>query len=339
MNKTKISITKKLSQPTFIEVCAGCGGMSSGLIEAGFSALLLNEIDKTCCETLKTNHPGVKVDCGSMADLDLTSYHPDLLVGGIPCQSFSLAGKRQGLNDTKGRGQLVFEFGRLIDECTPKAFMIENVKGLTTHDKGETFKTIISFLKTCGGGNYNIYHDVLNAVDYNVPQKRERLIIVGIRTDISKIFQFPKKHPKKLVLRDVLYNVPPSDGFKYPDSKKRIMDMVPPGGCWVDLPEAIQVEYMAGSYGASGGQRGVARRLSMDEPSLTLTTSPMQKQTERCHPLETRPLDVREYARIQTFPDSFVFHGSVASKYRQIGNAVPIQLAKAVGLAVLNTIK
>jgi DNA (cytosine-5)-methyltransferase 1 len=129
-------------------------------------------------------------------------------------------------------------------------------------------------------------------------------------------------------LRDVLKNVPESIGVKYPQSKIDIMNLVKPGGCWVDLPEDIKKSYMGEkTLQAGGGKRGMARRLSMDEQCLTLTTSPCQKQTERCHPVETRPLNVREYARIQTFPDSYVFEGSMMNQYKQIGNAVPVKLA------------
>lgn len=113
-----------------------------------------------------------------------------------------------------------------------------------------------------------------------------------------------------------------------------MLSLVPQGGCWVDLPEKIQKEYMGKSFESSGGKRGIARRLSMDAPSLTLTTSPSQKQTERCHPLETRPLNIREYALIQTFPVNYDFTGSIASQYRQIGNAVPVKLAESIAESV-----
>ena len=113
------------------------------------------------------------------------------------------------------------------------------------------------------------------------------------------------------------------------------MSFVPQGGYWRDLPDEIQREYMKGSYHLSGGKTGVARRLSWDEPSLTLTCAPAQKQTERCHPEETRPLTVREYARIQTFPDNWEFCGSQTSQYKQIGNAVPVNFAHAIGLSLV----
>lgn len=331
MSKISFKFKLKPKAPTFIEVCAGCGGMSTGLMEAGFKPLLLNDNDPICCKTLEANHPGIHIVCESMSKLSLTAYAPDLLVGGMPCQSFSQAGKREGLKDD--RGQLILEFKRLIDECKPKAFLIENVKGLVTHEKGATLKHIIAYLQT--GNKYTIKYEVLNAVDYSVPQKRERLIIVGIRSDITKKYDYPVIHPQKLVLSDVLSNVPTSDGYSYPQSKKIVLDLVPPGGCWVDLPNDIQISYMGASYDSGGGKRGIARRMAMTEACLTLTTSPMQKQTERCHPTETRPFTIREYARIQTFPDTFIFCGSMAKQYKQIGNAVPVQLAKAIGQSII----
>ena len=149
---------------------------------------------------------------------------------------------------------------------------------------------------------------------------------------------------KDALLAGELYDTdcPESVGQKYPPRKEEILDMVPPGGCWVDLPEEVQKEYMQKSYLLGGGKTGMARRLSWDLPSLTLTCSPAQKQTERCHPSETRPLTVREYARIQTFPDDWEFHGSTSGQYRQIGNAVPVNLAATMGrrlIALLNSME
>jgi len=320
---------------TFIEVCAGCGGLSSGFIEAGFKPLLLNDIDKTCCETLRLNHPNIDVVCDSMVNLDLTPYKDkvDLLMGGLSCQSFSISGKRRGLKDE--RGNLMLEFSRLISETNPKIFLIENVKGLLNHNKGKTLATIIANFPK----NYRVNYQLLNAVDYEVPQKRERVFIVGVRDNIKEKFLFPSKIDKKILLKDVLPKCPNTDGgYTYSTEKAKIMHQVPQGGCWVDLPDKVAKKYMKDSYYSEGGRRGILKRLNMLESSLTLTTSPMQKQTERCHPLEDRPLNVREYARIQTFPDTYNFAGSIAAKYRQIGNAVPIRLAYHVAKEVMKII-
>jgi DNA (cytosine-5)-methyltransferase 1 len=316
--------------PTFIEVCSGCGGLSSGFIEAGFTPLLINEIDKTFCKTLRKNHPGVNIVEGSMVDLNLAQYKNkvDVLQGGVPCQAFSQAGERKGLSDP--RGKLIVHFNKLINDCEPKMFLVENVKGLTTHNKGETFSDILKLFEN--DGKYKVYHKVLNAKDYDVPQKRERVIIVGVLSTIEKVFTYPEKSKNSVFLKDVLIDVPPSSGTTYPQHKADIMKLIPQGGCWINLPPDIQKTYMGEKCLASGGgKRGIARRLSMNEQCLTLTTSPCQKQTERCHPIETRPLNIREYARIQTFPDTYTFEGGISNQYKQIGNAVPVKLAFAIG--------
>jgi len=317
--------------PNFIEVCAGCGGLSLGFINQGFTPIFLNDNDKNCCKTLKRNHPDINVIEKSMVDLneELDDIEElDLLMGGVPCQAFSQAGKRMGLEDE--RGDLIIKFADLIERLRPKVFLIENVKGLITHNNGETFTTIIERLNC--NGDYEIYHKVLNANNYGVPQKRERVFIVG--TYLNKDFIFPNEKDYKPVLRDVLEDCPPSQGVTYSENKREIMEMVPEGGCWVDLPINIQQEYLGASYYSGGGKRGIARRLSMDEPCLTLTTNPSQKQTERCHPTETRPLQIREYARIQTFPDNFIFEGGINSIYKQIGNAVPVKLAEEMAISI-----
>ena len=324
---------------TFIEVFAGCGGLSTGLEKAGITPLLLVDNDATCVETLKANHtnPQTVVECKSVKDLHLHSYKDrvDLLAGGVPCQAFSQAGLRKGLEDD--RGNLFYDFIRLIDECEPKVFLIENVVGLTTHDNGNTFASILDLLRstTTNRLQYHIQHQIMNALDYGVAQKRKRVIIIGVRADLAAIpYQFPPPLQHRPTLRDALANCPPSEGMRYPQKKIDVMRLVPPGGCWVDLPDDVKRAYMGKSMESGGGKRGIARRISWDEPCLTLTTSPCQKQTERCHPVETRPFTVREYARIQSFPDSYVFKGSMASMYRQIGNAVPVELGYHIGLSI-----
>lgn len=131
------------------------------------------------------------------------------------------------------------------------------------------------------------------------------------------------------------YDVPVSHGAKYPKSKIEVLDLVPQKGYWRDLPLDIQMKFMGGSFYLGGGKTGIARRIGWDEPCLTLTCSPAQKQTERCHPEETRPFTVREYARIQTFPDDWEFDGSIAQQYKQIGNAVPVNLGCEVGYSLV----
>ena len=322
---------------TFIEVCAGGGGLSAGLIKSGFTPLLLNDNNSDCCKTLKHNHPGVNVECGSMDKIDYSKYvdKVDLLTGGVPCQSFSQAGLRKGLDDP--RGDLMMKFNDILNVIKPKIFMIENVKGLLTHDDGKTIKKIIETLNE--NDLYNISYKCLDASKYDVPQKRERVFIVGVLKNITHSFKFPEESITKKLLKDVLYNVPISNGVKYNEEKKTLFKMIPQGGCWINLPEDLQKSYLGNSYNSGGGKRGILYRLSMEKPSLTLLCTPSQKQTERCHPLEERPLTIREYARIQTFEDDYEFIGSLNSQYKQIGNAVPVELASYMGKALLELLQ
>ena len=321
------------SLKTSIELFAGAGGLALGTELAGFTHIALIEIDKDAARTLKINKPIWNVlneDISNISSLNLEEYFNiekyelDLLSGGAPCQSFSYAGKKLGLDDA--RGTLFYHYALFLEKLMPKTFLFENVRGLISHDKGRTYKTILEIFEKCG---YSIKIKVLNAWDYGVAQKRERLIMIGIRKDLENIINipFPNPHSYKPVLRDILINVPESEGSYYSEKKKSIFDLVPPGGCWRDIPKDIAKEYMKTTWDMEGGRTGILRRLSMDEPSLTILTSPSQKQTDRCHPLESRPFNIRESARIQSFPDGWKFHGSVYSKYRQIGNAVPVNLA------------
>ena len=321
----------------FIEVCAGAGGLSSGLIKVGFVPLLLNDNNKDCCNTLKKTHAGVNIVCSSMENLDLTPYigKVDLFTGGVPCQSFSQAGLRKGLEDP--RGKLMETFADMLHTLKPKIFMIENVKGLITHNSGDTLKSIIKLLNK--NDWYNIQYKLLNAHDYNVPQKRERVFIIGTLKEQHINFAFPAINPTKINLKDVLYDVPYSEGLKYNKLKEDLFKLIPQGGCWINLPEDKQKEYLGNSYLSGGGKRGILYRLSMEKPSLTLLCSPSQKQTERCHPLEERPLTIREYARIQTFDDDYSFCGSIMSQYKQIGNAVPVELARQIGISLINSLQ
>ncbi len=322
---------------TAIDLFAGGGGTALGLSNAGFTHLLLSELDRNAAATLRHNRPDWNVVAGDVAELDFTSYRGrvDLLEGGFPCQAFSYAGRSQGFEDT--RGTLFFEFARAVQETMPRVFVGENVRGLLKHDGGRTLDTMIRTLQSITdehGRSYRVAFRVLRAQYFDVAQKRERLIIIGVRSDLDTPILFPAERDYIVSLWEAIGDCPPSEGQQYPARKAQILAHVPPGGYWRDLPEHLQREYLAGSYHLSGGKTGMARRLSWDEPSLTLTCSPAQKQTERCHPEETRPLTVREYARIQTFPDTWQFRGSIAAQYKQIGNAVPVNLAYHIGTAV-----
>lgn len=323
---------------TDIELFAGAGGLALGLEQAGIRGVEFVEIDPNACATLRKNRPQWNVIEDDVHHISFKKYYNkvDLVSGGAPCQAFSYAGKRLGFGDT--RGTLFAEFARCVNEVKPKMFLFENVRGLLSHDHGRTFATIKHTFE-CQG--YTLQYKILNACYYGVGQKRQRIILIGIRNDLTdKInFVYPKPDEHITTLREALKNVPKAPYQPYSENKRKVMELVPPGGCWVDLPDEVARQYMGKSYYSGGGRRGMARRISWDEPCLTLTTSPSQKQTERCHPDETRPFTVREYARIQSFPDNWEFEGSLSSQYKQIGNAVPVELARRIGKQIIKAIK
>ena len=206
------------------------------------------------------------------------------------------------------------------------------------HNQGGSLEKVIDLLRF--NNDYLLKHTVLKAVNYHVPQKRERLIIVGVSNNIKNEYKFPIPSDKQYTIIDAmkkggLYdsNVSSSSGLSYSLYKREILNKIPPGENWRFLPPELQKEYLGKKY-LKGSNAQIGRRLSWNEPSLTLLTNPLSTWTDRCHPEETRPLTIREYARIQTFPDDWQFMGSISSQYRQIGNAVPVNLAKAIAFSV-----
>jgi len=345
-NKKKFKKPKPKKKYSVVELFAGCGGLALGFEEAGLNCLFANDIDRDSCKTLKENRPNwhvVNKDIHEITDNEFKKLKgADVVSGGFPCQAFSYAGKKMGFNDT--RGTLFYEFARAVKIIKPQICIAENVRGLISHDNGNTLKTIIDVMEN------DIGYEVINpqmcqAIFYEVPQKRERLFLIGIKKGSGLRFNYPDKISEPYTVKDALKkgrlyktNVPKTEFQKYTKRKQQIMSKVPGGGNWRNLPEKLQKEYMGGSYHLGGGKTGIARRLSWNEPSLTLTTAPAMKQTERAHPEENRPLTYREYARIQTFPDKWKFIGSLNSKYKQIGNAVPVNLAKYIGYEIINSL-
>lgn len=323
-----------------IELFAGAGGLALGLEMAGFEHIGLVEYDKDAADTLKKNRPNWNVLCEDIEkvasrnlemEFGIQKGELDLLSGGAPCQSFSYAGKRLGLNDV--RGTMFFHYATFLHKLQPKMFLFENVRGLLTHDGGRTYDTILSIFRQEG---YQVSYRVVNAWDYGVPQKRERLITVGIRNDLATthLFRFPIKHSYRPVIGDIKLDTNPGkdECQTYSEAKTEVFKLVPPGGYWRDIDPEIAKNYMKSCWEMEGGRTGILRRLKLDEPSLTVLTSPGMKQTDRCHPIEVRPFSYRENARIQTFPDNWEFCGSLGSKYKQVGNAVPVNLAKEIGI-------
>ncbi|HBO65434.1 MAG TPA: DNA (cytosine-5-)-methyltransferase [Clostridiales bacterium] len=332
---------------TSIELFAGAGGLALGLEQAGFQHIGLVEFNPSAANTLLLNRPEWNVICEDIAiisqrdlesEFNIKKGELDLLSGGAPCQSFSYAGKRLGLQDV--RGTMFYHYATFLEKLQPKMFLFENVRGLLTHDNGQTYKTILDIFQQQG---YKTTYKILNAWDYGVPQKRERLITIGIRNDFEGKckFSYPEKHDYKPVIRDIKLDSNPSkdDCAKYSAYKSSVFALVPPGGYWRNIDPVIAKEYMKTCWEMGGGRTGILRRIGLDEPSLTVLTNPGMKQTDRCHPLEVRPFSYRENARIQTFPDTWSFYGTLAEKYKQVGNAVPVNLAKEIGLEIIKTLE
>lgn len=306
-----------------------------------------------------------------MGKASLKRGEVDVVIGGPPCQPFSTAGKRRGANDK--RSLALGEYIRIIRDTRPRFFVFENVPGLITASKNhmsfyeriassskklkrDWFDGLIKDFENLEG--YAVDWDVFNAADYGVPQKRKRLILIGSRTvNPSAVLDVIKSmakfaDPNTLngdgrapwrTLRDALHGMhdPDKECMAFPPWGK-YLEYVKAGGCWVDLPRRMQRRAMGGAAdssdplrkGKQGGRRGFYRRLSWDAPAPTLVTSPTQRGSCMCHPDETRPLTVRECARIQGFPDNWKFAGTTKQKYCMIGEAVPIEMAKTVAVAI-----
>ncbi|MCL1464094.1 DNA cytosine methyltransferase [Argonema galeatum] len=287
----------------------------------------------------------------------------DLVTGGPPCQPFSTAGKRGSVIDP--RGSLFMQFIRIVKEVQPRFFLMENVRGLLSapirhrpiNQRGKNYpplepdemsgaalRVVLAEMKELG---YSVVYNLLEAADYGVPQNRERVIFIGSRDSeaatfpLAKYSKNGKSLPKWRTLRDALTSLvdPEIEFIAYSESRLKYLKLLKAGQKWRDLPAELIKEAMGGAYNSGGGKVGFYRRLSWDKPSPTVTTSPHQKATDMCHPVELRPLSVGECAKIQTFPDRWIFHGSVTSKYKQIGNAVPVLLAKEIGSYLFDLIQ
>lgn len=340
-----------------ISLFSGAMGLDIGLERAGANILIGQDFDPACIRTMEANgYKGLSGDIREIESstlLDLTGLkigEPFLICGGPPCQPFSTAGKRLGINDP--RGSLFREYLRMIDEIRPRFFVMENVKGLMSamlkdsQGNNTSTKVIDIILEEFRKLHYKTVYGVLDAVNYGVPQFRERFVMIGSR-DNENIFLPAPTHfhihqdpfYRWRTLRDTIGDLENADGECASFGEKRIgyLRLVPEGGNWRDLPSEVVEEAMGGAYHSGGGKVGFYRRLSYSQPSPTLTTSPIQKATMLCHPTKDRPLSVAEYARIQQFPEDWVIIGTTTEKYKQIGNAVPTGLAKAIGQAIIAT--
>lgn len=348
-----------------ISLFSGAMGLDIGLGKAGLNVVIGQDFEPSCVETMKAN--GHNVLGGDIREikpetlLELTGLHvgePFMICGGPPCQPFSTAGKRLGINDP--RGSLFMDFIRMIDYIRPRFFVMENVKGIvssplkhvSTKERvkddpeqklGTVLDVILSEFNKLG---YKTVYGILDAVNYGVPQFRERFVLIGSRDNEDIFLPIPThfqmhQNPdyRWKTVGEAIKDLENDPGEYTPLSgdRKKYLHMVPEGGNWRDLPEEVIPIAMGGAYESGGGKVGFYRRLSYKQPSPTITTSPAQKATMLCHPRQDRPLSIKEYARIQQFPDDWKFTGTISAQYRQIGNAVPVGLAEAIGRAIIST--
>lgn len=354
---------KYYSNRDVISLFSGAMGLDIGLQQVGLDVVIGQDFDPFCVETMKAN--GHNVLGGDIREIKpeqllekagLKVGEPFLICGGPPCQPFSTAGKRLGINDP--RGSLFMDFIRMIDYIRPRFFIMENVKGIMSlplkqvpvadhdeNDSGQKLGTVLDVILTeFNKLGYKTVYGILDAVNYGVPQFRERFVLIGSRDqeDIFlpipthfQIHQDPTYRWK--TVGEAIADLENEEGecCVLTPERKEYLRMVPEGGNWKDLPKDIIPKAMGGAYESGGGKVGFYRRLTYAQPSPTITTAPAQKATMLCHPTKDRPLSVHEYARLQQFPENWVFVGTTAAKYKQIGNAVPIGLAEAIGKAVL----
>lgn len=354
---------KYYSNRDVISLFSGAMGLDIGLQQVGLDVVIGQDFDPFCVETMKAN--GHNVLGGDIRGIKpeqllekagLKVGEPFLICGGPPCQPFSTAGKRLGINDP--RGSLFMDFIRMIDYIRPRFFIMENVKGIMSlplkqvpvvdrdeNDSEQKLGTVLNvILAEFNKLGYKTVYGILDAVNYGVPQFRERFVLIGSR-DHEDIFlpipthfqmhQDPTYRWK--TVGEAIADLENEEGecCVLTPERKEYLRMVPEGGNWKDLPKDIIPKAMGGAYESGGGKVGFYRRLTYAQPSPTITTAPAQKATMLCHPTKDRPLSVHEYARLQQFPENWVFVGTTAAKYKQIGNAVPIGLAEAIGKAVL----
>lgn len=326
---TKKTVQKTRNGLKLVSLFSGCGGLDKGFENAGFKTIWANEFDKNIWASFEANFPDTFLDHRSITEISEDEIPEcDGMIGGPPCQSWSEAGAGRGINDQ--RGQLFYDYIRILKAKHPKFFLVENVSGILSEKHSSAFK---GFLQSFADAGYNINWKLVNANDYNVPEDRERVIIVGYRNDLNKTFEFPEPFEKKPVLRDAIGDLPIAIPSK--EKNKANPNLAIPNH-----------EYMTGGWSPIFMSRNRVR--SWDEPSFTIQAggrqAPIHPDAPKMVKVEKnkhifapgyeskyRRLSVRECARIQTFPDDYKYiYTDVAVGYKMIGNAVPVNLAFAM---------
>lgn len=352
-----------------VSLFSGAMGLDLGLERAGHEVVVAVETDPVAVETIRRNRPDLPVIAKPIERVKtseileaagLRAGDHFMVAGGPCCQAFSTVGKRGSLEDP--RGNLFLEFVRVVRQAQPAFFLMENVRGLLSAAErhrplgqrgpgfppleddellGSAFAKVVAELRKLG---YYTVFDVLNAADYGVPQKRERFIALGSREGRA-VAMPPRSHSESgmdglqpwRTLRDAISDFPVDvTHISEPLNKVQAtcLPLVPEGGNWKALPSTLQKLALGKAYDSWGGRTGFLRRLSWDRPAPSLVTLPNSRATFLGHPVENRTLSTIEYARIQQFPDTWEFTGSLRAKYRQIGNAVPVGLGEALGHAI-----
>jgi DNA (cytosine-5)-methyltransferase 1 len=343
-------------------------GLDLGLEAAGLQVRVAVEANSVAAATIRRNRPTLPLFERPIEDISTEQIleAAGLEVGealvvsaGPSCQTFSTAGRRQSVGEP--RGMLFRHFLRVVREAKPRFFVMENVRGIMSsaivhrplaqrgpgfpplapeEQYGSAFALILAELQATG---YSVFFDLMNAADYGVPQRRDRLMFIASRDGQRVILPRPthaggaeQGRLPWATLKSALEGLedPAPEFTSIPPGKRRFMTLIPEGGNWRDLPVEMQPEALGSAYVSWGGRTGFYRRLAWDAPTPALTTRPDSKATMLCHPSELRPLTVREYARVQQFPDDWQFDGSPPQKYQQIGNAVPVGLGELIGEAV-----
>lgn len=331
----------KIKHPKLVSLFSGCGGLDLGFEQVGFNRVWANDFDKDAQAVFRLNLG--EIDGRDIRDVPADEIPEcDIVLAGFPCQPFSNAGNRKGVHDS--RGMLYQECLRIVEAKKPSVFLFENVKGLMSSkyvDGRRLVDVIVSDLDTIG---YNVTYKVVNASDYGVPQNRQRLIMVGIRKDYGLYFQFPPvEEQRNLTLRyilDIPADVPNQVDWPLSPQALSMISHIPQGGSWKDVPyeqlpprlkrirDNMQRYHSPNFY----------RRFSMDEINGTITASAQPENCGIIHPIHNRRYTIREVARIQTFPDDFIFIDdsmkNITAMYKVIGNAVPVKLANTIAKAI-----
>lgn len=352
-------LSKDEPEITAASFFSGALGLDYGLELAGIPSLFYCESDPKCRMTIEANRPGAAL-AGDICKLTANDVFEearispkrgiDVMFGGPPCQAFSTAGARRAFDDA--RGNVFLKYLELAGDIRPKYLVIENVRGLLSTpfplEKGANpakhgaLRIILSRLEDMG---YSTSFNLYNAANFGAPQIRERVILVAKREGEPMPWLTPTHSADPiwglsdwLTLEDAIgeLEIDNMHHTQFPEKRLKFFRKLTEGQYWKDLPEEDKRTALGKAYDLPGGKTGFYRRLSWDRPSPTLVTSPTMPATDLCHPTEDRPLSIEEYAAIQGFPPSWKFLGSIQDIYRQIGNAVPIALGKAIGAAILN---